>query len=335
MSGKRVFVTGGAGFIGSHLVHHHLEKGDQVWVVDNLQTGRIENIKDCQKNTDFRFDEADLRTWKELNEAVAWATHIYHMIADVGQKYVITHPVDTLSNNIESFERVLLAMCAVGSNARILLASTSEIYGHSNISNDGTIDEHAIVSFPSGEFLQQTYPISKLVNEIMALSYVHEKKLNCVIARIFNTIGLNQTSTYGMVFPNFIEEALTGRPITVYGDGSQSRSFCNVHDTVRALSMIIDHPDCVGQIINVGCDRETSILDLAHLVKKLTNSDSPIEFIPYEKAYGCDFVDIMRRRPNLEKIKRLTGYQPRWTLEKTIEEVAKVTKSKLVAHHHA
>ena len=334
MAKKKVLVTGGAGFIGSHIVHSHLENGDEVWVVDNLQTGRIENIEDCLRNPRFRFDRDDLRIWPYLDEAVSWATHIYHMIADVGQKYVLTHPIDTLSNNIESLERMLLAMCETKSNAYLLFSSTSEIYGHSHIKNDGTIDEQAIVSFASGEFLQQTYPLSKLVNETMLLSYKHEKNIKCVIARLFNTVGLNQTATYGMVFPNFIEEALIGRPITVYGDGTQSRSFCNVHDTVRALSMIIDHPDCNGQIVNVGCDRETSILDLAHMIKNITGSNSPIEFIPYKKAYGCDFVDIMRRRPNLAKIKQLTGYEPHWNLEDTIREVAEVMKQKIYAHHH-
>lgn len=332
MSAKKVLITGGAGFIGSNLVLHHLEQGDDVWVVDNLQTGRIENIQPYKSNSRFRFDEADLRTWQGLEEAITWATHIYHMIADVGQRYVIAHPVDTLSNNIESFERVLQIMCKVESKAKILLSSTSEIYGHSLTSSDGCIDENVLVSFPSGKFLQQTYPISKLVNEVMALSYVHERGLQCVIARIFNTIGLNQTSTYGMVFPNFIEQALTGRPITVYGDGKQSRSFSNVKDTINGLTLIIENPNCKGQIINVGNDRECSILELAELIKKLTNSSSEITFIPYKQAYGIDFVDIRKRRPNLTKIKELTGYEPRWTLEETIHEVAEVTKNKITAH---
>ncbi len=332
MSGKKILVTGGAGFIGSHIVAHHMKEGDEVWVVDNLQTGRLENIEPYRINSHFQFDQADLRLWPKLEKAVGWATHIYHMIADVGQKYVITHPIDTLSNNIESFELVLQAAVKTGGRQKILLSSTSEIYGHSNIPSDGTIDEHAIVSFPSGEFVQQTYPISKLVNEIMALSYVHEKKLDCTIARIFNTIGLNQTSTYGMVFPNFIEEALSGRPITVYGNGSQSRSFCNVHDTVKGLTLILEHPKCVGQIINVGNDRECSILELAKLIKKQTKSSSEIVFIPYKEAYGIDFVDIQKRRPNLKKLKKITGYQPEWTLEQTIEEVAQATKNKLTAH---
>lgn len=332
MSGKKVLVTGGAGFIGSHLVKYHLEAGDEVWVVDNLQTGRLENIAPFRTNVHFQFDEADMRTWPKIEQAVAWSTHIYHMIADVGQKYVITHPIDTLSNNIECFELILRAVVKAGGRQKVLLSSTSEIYGHSAIPNDGTIDEHAIVSFPSGEFVQQTYPISKLVNEIMALAYVHEKKLHCVIARIFNTIGLNQTSAYGMVFPNFIEEALSGRPITVYGDGSQSRSFANVHDTVNGLTLIIENSKCEGQIINVGNDRECSILELAKLIKKQTNSSSEIVFIPYKEAYGIDFVDIQKRRPNLKKINELTGYKPEWTLEQTIEEVAKATKNKLTTH---
>lgn len=331
MANNHVLITGGAGFIGSHLALKHLKKGDHVWVVDNLQTGREENIELLKSNPSFHFSKADLRTWDQLEEAVKWATHIYHMIADVGQKYVLAHPIDTISNNIESFERVLKMMCTVGSRAKVLLSSTSEIYGHSHLASDGKIDEKAIVSFPSGEFLQQTYPMSKLVNEIMGLSYVHEKSVNCVIARIFNTIGLNQTATYGMVFPNFIQEALTGKPITVYGDGQQSRSFCNVHDTVEGLSLIIDHPECVGQIVNVGNDKECTILRLAELIKEVTNSSSEIVFIPYKEAYGVDFVDIRRRCPDLSKIKSLTNYQPRWTLEETIREVAEVMRNKITA----
>lgn len=321
MSEKHILVTGGSGFIGSHIVGHHLQRGDQVWAVDNLQTGCLENIAPFSGHHSFQFDKADIRHWSKLQDAIAWADRIYHAAADVGQRFVIANPIDTLYNNTHSFERVLQLMCAVNSKARLLLTSTSELYSYSIENSDGTISEDALISLPSGKFVQQTYPASKLINEVTALAYTHEKGIFCTIVRIFNTIGLNQASAYGMVVPNLVEEALSNQPLTIFGDGTQSRSFGNVHDTVAALALLLENQDSKGEIVNVGCDRECSILDLALIIRKQAGSNSQIRYVPYKEAYGIDFIDVKRRRPDLKKLKKLTGFTPQWTLEQTIDEI--------------
>ncbi len=322
MNHKNVLITGGAGFIGSHIVNHHLATGDHVWVVDNLQAGRLSNIQQFLSNPNFHFDQASVYSWPKLNEAVKWSDRIYNIAGNVGQRLILSNPTYTLSNNISILESVLEAMCSVSSNAHLITASTSELYFHSEENPDGTVSEDAIVNIPSGKFLQESYPISKLVNEIALLCYVHTKKLNGTIARIFNTIGVNQRSIYGMVVPTFIEQATSGKPITIYGDGLQTRSFSDARDTVRALQLLLDNPDSKGQIVNVGDDRECSILDLAKLVINKTQSKSEIRYLSYQEAYGvADFTDVRRRCPCLKKLRQLTGFTPKYSLDQTIEAI--------------
>ena len=319
---KKVLVTGGAGFIGSNLVRHHLEKGDEVRAIDSLQTGFLKNIEPFKRNPFFRFDQANLCDFPGLQEAVHWADRIYHMAAFVGQRFVLAHPTETLSNNIRCCEAVFEAMYQAKSRARLLIASTSELYCHSDIGPNEKVREETISKFPSGKFLQEAYPVSKLANEVAALSYVHQKGLDVVVARLFNTIGVNQSASYGMVVPTFVEQALAHRPITIFGDGLQTRSFSNVADTVVALEKLLDNPQSKGEIVNVGDDRECSIKDLAFLVKKLSNSDSEIRHLTYREAYGVDgFVDVRRRCPDLSKLIRLTGFCPRLPLERVINQV--------------
>lgn len=325
---KNILVTGGAGFIGSNVVRHHLAKGNNVWTVDNLQTGRKSNIDSLLSDPSFQFNHADLRTWPKLQQAVDWADRIYHMAADVGQRFVIANPIGTLTNNIRSYEVVLEALSKSSSKPRLILASTSGLYAHSEADANGRFKEDAVTSFPSGEFIQQAYPIGKLVNEVMTLAYVHEKGLHCTIARIFNSIGLNQSPAYGFVVPTFIKQALANLPLTVFGDGLQRRSFINVRDTAAAMELLIENDKSKGEIVNVGYETDCSIIDLAKTIIKRTGSKSEIVYVPYQEAYGMDFFDVRERRPNLEKLKRLTGFHSTRTLEQTIDELTEVATSK-------
>jgi UDP-glucose 4-epimerase len=321
VSQKHILITGGAGFIGSHLAGYHLEKGDQVWVVDNLQSGRLNNLALYSKSPSLRFDQACLCQWTQLPEAVKWADRIYHLAAHVGQRMVLAKACETLSNNIRSCEILLQTMEQTNSSARLLIASSSEVYAHCPEEEQGNLKEDLMIHIPSEQFLQTTYPASKLINEIMALAYVSQKGLDCTIARLFNTIGINQSPAYGMVVPAFIQQALAGAPLTVYGDGQQSRSFTNVHDTIEALDLLLNNPESKGQIVNIGNNQECTILQLAELVRELTKSSSKIVYVPYKQAYGVDFKDVKRRRPNLEKLIHLTGFHPKCSLKQTIQEI--------------
>ena len=319
--GNRVLITGGAGFIGSNLAEFLLSKGDEVWAVDNLQTGQMKNIKPFQKNKHFRFSQADICEWDEIEQAVLWADRIYHFAANIGQKKVLANPIQTISNNIRGCEVILQAISETKSKARMLISSTSEVYYHSENDSEGRVREHTMIKFHSGRFRQESYPLSKLVNEVMLLGYAHAIGLHCVIARVFNTIGVNQCATYGMVVPTFIEQALASKPLTVFGDGEQTRSFSDVRDTVQALYLLLESTNANGEIVNVGNDSECSINDLAKLVKEITHSSSEIKYLSYEEAYGVKFDDVRRRRPNLHKLKKLTGFTHSYTLKETIHEI--------------
>jgi len=318
---QNILVTGGAGFIGADIVRHHLEAGDSVWVVDNLSTGRAENLTPYLNHRSFTFDKADLRDWTQLPEAVAWSDRIYHMAAVVGQHRVLGNSVETVTNNVDGCERILKEMSKVKKDVRLLVASTSSVYHLTDPGPDGKLHEDSLLSFASGKVVQETYPLSKLMNEVMALSFVMEKNLHCTVARLFNTIGVKQCSQYGMVVPNFTRSALRGDPITIFGTGEQSRTFINVHDTVRALDLLLTNPKSKGTIVNVGGIEMLSINELAKVVRERCSSESQIRHISYQEAYGMDFQDVDNRCPDTTLLHSLTGFTPRWRVEDTIDEI--------------
>ena len=332
-----VLITGGAGFIGSNLVEYHLEKGDRVHVVDDLSTGSAANLAGFEANSSFRFDEADVLTWPGLRKAAHWADRIYHLAAVVGVFRVLEEPIKTLATNIAGCERLLRAAQFGGWSPQVVLASTSEVYGTGvhcirREEAGGCVinDPEAVPPFQedmeplvgSSAVSRWNYSISKLADEAFGISYSKNHGLRVIVIRFFNTVGPRQTGRYGMVVPRFVRQAVSGQPLTVYGDGTQRRCFCDVRDTVRALDALAANPDSYGRIVNVGHNQEISILGLAELVKKLTGSDSPITFTPRKEAYQEDFDETVRRRPDLERFNRLTGgFTHRWTLDRTLEDL--------------
>ncbi|HLT14315.1 MAG TPA: NAD-dependent epimerase/dehydratase family protein [Marinobacter sp.] len=314
-----ILVTGGAGFIGSHIAEYHLARGDKVHVVDNLSTGARSNIEPFLDNPRFHFNEADIVTWDGLEKAVAWADRIYHMAAVVGVYRVLSEPVNTMATNIAGTERVLRAVDRGSWSPQVILASSSEVYGPHT---EPTLSETDSLIIQSGAPLRWNYAISKLADEGFGLAYAREHNIPVIIARFFNTVGPRQTGRYGMVVPRFVQRAVANEPITVFGDGEQSRSFCDVRDTVAILDRLASMPDLAsGEIVNVGSAREISINDLARLVIDCAQSQSSIEHIPYKEAYGSEFEDIRHRRPNLSKLHQLTGYEHSWNLEATLKDL--------------
>jgi len=313
-----ILVTGGAGFIGSHLVEHHLRKNDKVHVVDALTTGNTFNLSQFKGHPNFRFDNADLLVWDSLEKAVAWADRVYHMAAEVGVFRVLAEPIRVLATNISATERLLRSVTAGGWRPNVILASSSEVYGPGAT---GRLHEETNLVIKSGATSRWNYAVSKLADEALGLSYARKHGLHITIVRFFNTIGPRQTGRYGMVVPRFIEQALSGDPITVYGNGEQTRSFCDVRDTVEILDRLAAHPESGGEIFNVGNDREISIQGLAEMVKERMHSHSPITLIPYKKAYGEEFDDITERRPVLDKLLRYTQFKYQWTLEQTLDDL--------------
>ncbi len=318
---ENVFITGGAGFIGSHLVQYHLNKGDKVWVVDNLLSVSTENLSPMLSHPSMRFDQADIRTFPQLLEAVQWSDRIYHMAAIVGMYNVLSHPVETMETNILGLDTVLQAMHKAKKQTRLLVASSSAVYWNGQLGADGAFHEDAVLKVPSGAFLKQSYSFSKLVNEVNALAYSHEYGLHCTVVRLFNTVGTRQTGRYGMVIPTFIGQALRDEPLTVFGTGQQIRCFCNVHDATCALDLLVSNSKSKGEIFNVGNDQECTILELAQMIKERTNPSLKMRFVSYKEAYGMDYQDVPKNRPNIDKLHRLTGFRPQWTLEQTIDEI--------------
>lgn len=319
----RVLVTGGAGFIGSHIVERHLAKGDEVQVVDDLSTGSQHNIAPFQENSAFHFAREDILTWSGLEDAVTAADRIYHMAAVLGIFRVIAEPLNVLTTNISGTERLLKTVAVSGSKARIILASSSSVYGNSEKSllNE---NDNLIIASPSHPLWG--YAISKIADEALAIAYFNTLKMPVTMIRLFNTVGPRQTGRYGMVVPRFVQQACRGEDITVFGDGSQTRSFCDVRDVVTALDMIAADDKCIGEIINVGRDIEITINDLAKLVFERAGGQARIRHIPYSEAYGKEFTDIKQRRPDISKLRRLTGFQHRWTLEQTIDDLIHACK---------
>jgi UDP-glucose 4-epimerase len=314
----RILVTGGAGFIGSHLVEHLLGQGHHVHVVDDLSTGQFHNLAAVASHPRFRFDKADLIDWNGLWAAAQRADRIYHLAAVVGVKRVLADPVRVMTTNIACTERVFRAASAGTQRPRVIYASTSEVYG---FNPNGAMQEGDDLHYRAGSRTRWSYAIAKLAGEHFADAYARDKGLETVVLRLFNTIGPRQRGEYGMVVPNFVRQAVAGLPITVHDDGTQTRSFCDVRDTVRMIAQLAETEAALGEPVNVGNDKEITIQALAETVRRRADSRSPIRHVSCEEAYGEDFDDVRRRRPDLARLKQLTGFVHHWTLSDTIDEL--------------
>jgi UDP-glucose 4-epimerase len=313
---SRVLVTGGAGFIGSHLCEALVERGDEVYVIDDLSTGRLENVALLDGHRAFHFTSGTILNYPLLESLVRKVDRIFHLAAVVGVQKIIEVPVDTIEINVLGAHNVLTL--AARYNKPCLLASSSEVYGKSN-KHPFTEDDDAVYG-PTTKS-RWGYACSKAIDEFLALAYFRSKKLPITIARLFNTTGPRQTGRYGMVLPRFVEQALRGEPITVFGSGQQSRCFADVSDVVTALILLTGIPEAAGQVFNIGNPEEITIGELAGLVKEITESASPIRLIPYDEAYQPGFEDMQRRVPNIEKLHRLTGFSPKIKLAQIAHRV--------------
>lgn len=316
-SSSYVLVTGGAGFIGSHLVERLLSDGQPVVVVDDFSTGSRENLRAVAENPKLRIIESKMSNCPELPELAAGAKAIYHLAAAVGVELVVKFPIRTLETNLHETEVLLKA--AAGNQAPVLLASTSEVYGKSE---KPVFSEEDDLLIGPPDRSRWGYACSKLMDEFLALAYAREKSLPVVIARLFNTVGPRQTGQYGMVLPRFIAAAKRGEPLRVYGDGRQTRCFCFVRDTVEAMVRLQDCPAARGQVFNIGGTEEISILELAKLVVATLGSKSGIELMPYDQAYAPGFEDMRRRKPRIEKLAAAVGFRPLTSLVEIIRRTA-------------
>ncbi|UCF80997.1 MAG: GDP-mannose 4,6-dehydratase [Acidobacteriota bacterium] len=311
-----VLITGGAGFIGSHLAEHYLKQGHKVTVLDNLSTGSMQNIEALKKKPNFEYVIDSIMNRPVLAELVDLADVVFHLAAAVGVRLIVESPVNTIETNIKGTEVIL--ELANHKKKKVLIASTSEVYGKN--SKVPFVESDDMVLGPSNKS-RWSYACSKAIDEFLALAYWKEKKLPVVIARIFNTVGPRQTGRYGMVIPTFAKQALQEKPITVFGDGTQSRSFLHVHDGVQALSALMESDKTVGAVINVGHNTEIAILELARQVKSVAGSRSEIKLIPYDEAYEEGFEDMHRRVPSIEKAHRLIGFEPTKNVEEILRDV--------------
>jgi UDP-glucose 4-epimerase len=320
----KMLVTGGAGFIGSHLCEALLERGDEVFVIDDLSTGRMENILHLQENRHFHFTLGTILDYSFLESLIQQTDRVFHLAAVVGVKKIIQLPVETIETNILGSHNVLTL--AARHHKPCVVASTSEVYGKS--AKHPFTEDDDVVYGPTTK-RRWSYACSKAIDEFLALAYHNAQDLQVVIARLFNAAGPRQTGRYGMVLPRFVDQALRDQPITVYGDGRQTRSFAYVSDIVRGLLGLADCPAAVGQVFNVGNPEEISIGELAKLVKKLAASKSEIQMIPYDEAYQPGFEDMHRRVPDISKVSRLIGFKPRVKLREIISRVIEARRQEL------
>lgn len=312
----RVLITGGAGFIGSHLADAYLERGDEVFIIDDLSTGSIDNIQHLKKHPRFHYTIDSVQNYPVLAELVDTCDVVFHLAAAVGVKLIVESPVRTIETNVRGTEVVLAA--ANKKKKKVLMASTSEVYGLSDqvpFREDGNLVMGATTK---GRW---SYACSKAIDEFLALAYWREKKLPTIVVRLFNTVGPRQTGQYGMVIPTLVKQAIAGKPLTVYGDGKQTRCFGYVGDVVGALMGLMDHEDAVGQVFNIGSNEEISIAHLAQRIKELTSSDSEIVYVPYNEAYEEGFEDMPRRVPDVSKVQKLVGFEPKTNLDGILRQV--------------
>jgi len=320
----RVLITGGSGFIGSHLAEHLLALGDEVFAVDDLSTGAIENLEAVRDNPRFRYVTGSVMEMPELPELVDRCDVIFHLAAAVGVRLIVESPVRTIETNIGGTEVVL--SLAAKKKKLVVIASTSEVYGKATKVPFCEDDDLVMGPTVKGRW---SYACSKAIDEFLALAYWREKKVPVIVCRFFNTVGPRQTGRYGMVVPSFVRQALAGEPITVYGDGKQSRCFGYVGDVVEALGKLVRTRAAVGEVFNLGSNEEVTIEELARRVKLLAASKSEIVFIPYDKAYEEGFEDMPRRVPSLDKAARIIGYRPRTSLDQIIRSVVEFERSRV------
>jgi UDP-glucose 4-epimerase len=314
--GNRFLITGGAGFIGSHLCELLLDAGHHVVAIDNLSTGRVENIQQLSQNPNFQFVRETILNDQVLDRLASQADTIVHLAAAVGVKLIVEDPVHTININILGTEAVLTTANRYG--CKVLIASTSEVYGKGVKVPFGEEDDCLVGPTTHSRW---AYAVSKQVDEFLGLAYHRQFGLPVVVMRFFNTVGPRQTGRYGMVVPRFVRQALQGEPLTVYGDGKQSRCFGDVADVVGAVVLLAAHPGAVGQVFNVGSTEEISISALAERVIQMTGSASQIQYVPYDQAYAPGFEDMRRRVPSLAKISELIGYRPAHSLSDTLKRV--------------
>jgi len=312
----RYLITGGAGFIGSHLAESLLGSGDEVFILDDLSTGSVENIRHLKAHKRFHYFFDSITNKHLLAELVDESDVVFHLAAAVGVRLIVESPVRTLETNVQGTQLVLDA--ASKKRKLVFTASTSEVYGKSD---KVPFEEGADLVLGPTTKGRWSYAASKALDEFLALSYWKEKKVPVIVARLFNTVGPRQTGRYGMVLPNFVRQALDGAPITVFGTGQQSRCFCDVRDTVTGILGLLSSGRAVGEVVNIGNDEEISIEGLAQTVKERTNSSSPITYTPYDQAYEPGFEDMPRRVPLLDKLQQLTGFRPRTPLCEIVDRV--------------
>ena len=312
----RILITGGAGFVGSHLADELLRRGHRIHVLDDLSTGAIDNVRHLKSHPGFEYTIESCGDAPVVAELVDSADVVYHLAAAVGVELIVESPVRTIENNVHTTEVVLAA--ASKKKKPVFLASTSEVYGKST----------ALPFREDGDLLlgptfkgRWSYACSKAIDEFLALAYWKERGLPTVIGRMFNTVGPRQTGRYGMVVPNFVRQAIAGQPVTVFGDGNQSRCFCHVHDVVQALAGLMERDDLYGEVFNIGSQSEITIRALASKVIDLVGSDAPVTYVPYEKAYEEGFEDMQRRVPDISKINSVLGWEPTRTLDQIVLDV--------------
>jgi UDP-glucose 4-epimerase len=322
----RSLITGGAGFVGSHLAQELLRRDEEVYILDDLSTGSIENVEHLKPDPRFHYTVDSVHNEPVLAELIDRCDVVYHLAAAVGVKLIVESPVHTIETNVHGTEVVLKH--ANKKKKKVLIASTSEVYGKSSAVPFSEDQDLVLGATTKGRW---SYACSKAIDEFLGIAYWHEKKLPVVIVRLFNTVGPRQSGRYGMVIPNFIHQALTDQPITVYGDGTQSRAFGYVGDVVKALADLAQHPAAVGHVFNIGNTEEITMNDLAHLIKQMTGSRSEIIHIPYDEAYEKGFEDMPRRVPDISKVQQLIGYHPSLNLKAILTEIITSTRKGMQA----
>jgi UDP-glucose 4-epimerase len=316
-------ITGGAGFIGSHLAEALLARGDRVTVIDDLSTGRLENIEHLIPKEGFRLAIETITNETVLDRLGSECDRILHLAAAVGVQLIVSDPVRTIETNVMGTEAVLRV--ARRYRKKVFIASTSEVYGKNNVTPFAEDDDGI---YGATTITRWAYATSKALDEFLALAYHRQFDLPVVIGRFFNTVGPRQSAQYGMVIPRFVRQALAGEPITVYDDGEQMRCFCNVRDVVRGVIGLVEEPKAEGQVFNIGSQEEITMRALAERIKARTGSQSPLQFIPYDQVFDSGFEDMRRRKPDIKKIHSVTGWEPTIQLDQTLDEIADYFRQK-------